>query len=115
MEKTIALGDRRIRQLPFQRQVRSVAAVRHARAGGAGAERGQGRLAGGDRLRIERQAKVIIGAGEDNLLIADAPLGGGIDFVDAGAGTDSDRTFEIAHGHWRAAQTYHTVPWFFSR
>lgn len=45
----------------------------------------RGCLAGGDRLRIERQAKVIIGAGEDNLLIADAALRGGIDFVDAGA------------------------------
>ena len=73
------------RQLLLQRHVPAVTAVGHARTGGASALLDQGSLGGGNGLRVKRQAQVVVGTGQNDATIADAPLGGGMDLIDAGA------------------------------
>ena len=74
-EDDAVAAPEKVGELALEREMHVIGAIGDARAGGAGAERGQRLLPGGDAGRLERHPHVIVGAGEDGLAPVDDGAG----------------------------------------
>ena len=79
----------------FQFYVLNKGAVGHARAGGAGTLFGHGLLCSCDTFRIECQAKIVIGARQDDLVSIDYTLGRGEKFFGHSAKWHYTQLFQL--------------------